>query len=152
MGLLDFVMEIGHHLFSRGDEKAAEKIRTHLLADNPGIVGLTVSYENGFVTLGGSAQTWESVEKAILLAGNIQGVGRVISNIGVAEIASHAPQELGGSATIRYYEIRPGDTLSHIARQFYGDGAQYPKIFEANREVIKDPNTIFVGQKIRIPA
>jgi len=53
--------------------------------------------------------------------------------------------------TTEYYIIQAGDTLSKIARQFYHDPNQYPKIFEANREVIKDPNLIFPGQKIRIP-
>ena len=51
----------------------------------------------------------------------------------------------------QYYVIKSGDTLSAIARQFYGDANQYPKIFDANREVIKDANLIFPGQKIRIP-
>ncbi|MCI0420990.1 MAG: LysM peptidoglycan-binding domain-containing protein, partial [Acidobacteria bacterium] len=43
------------------------------------------------------------------------------------------------------------DTLSKIAKHYYGDANAYPKIFEANREVIKDPNLIFPGQKVRIP-
>ena len=44
-----------------------------------------------------------------------------------------------------------GDTLSAIAKKYYGDANKYPRIFEANREVIKDANLIFPGQKIRIP-
>ncbi len=55
------------------------------------------------------------------------------------------------STDVDYYEIASGDTLSKVAKQFYGDANAYPKIFEANREVIKDPDLIFVGQKIRIP-
>ena len=51
----------------------------------------------------------------------------------------------------QYYVIKSGDTLTAIAKQFYGDANLYPKIFEANREVIKDANLIFPGQKIRIP-
>jgi nucleoid-associated protein YgaU len=54
-------------------------------------------------------------------------------------------------AKVEYYIIKKGDTLSAIAKQFYGKANDYPKIFEANREVIKDPNLIFPGQKIRIP-
>ena len=151
MGLLDFVTDIGHSLFSSGDEKAADKIRDHILSDNPGIDSLTVKYQGGFVTLGGSSQTWDAVEKAILMAGNVKGVGRVISEIEVSEGTDSAPSELGGSGAVQYYEIKSGDTLSAIAKQFLGDANAYPKIFEANREVIKDPNKIFVGQKIRIP-
>jgi nucleoid-associated protein YgaU len=47
--------------------------------------------------------------------------------------------------------VRQGDTLSKIATQYYGDATLYPKIFEANRAVLKDPNLIRVGQKLRIP-
>ena len=47
--------------------------------------------------------------------------------------------------------IVAGDNLSKIAKHFYGNPNLYPQIFEANQEVIKDPNKIFPGQKIRIP-
>ena len=50
-----------------------------------------------------------------------------------------------------YYVIKSGDTLWAIASKFLGNGSKYPEIFEANREVIEDPDKIFVGQKIRIP-
>lgn len=150
MSLLDFVKDIGHSLFG-SDDTAAEKIKEHILADNPGIENLGVTFQKGFVTLTGASQSWAAVEKAILMAGNVQGVGRVISNIEVTESTAAAPVELGGTGTGRYYEIKRGDTLSAIAKQFLGDANAYPKIFEANREVIKDPNKIFPGQKIRIP-
>ena len=150
MSLLDFVTDIGHSLFN-SDEKAAEAIKEHILADNPGIDDLGVTYQKGFVTLTGASQTWEAVEKAILMAGNVNGVGKVISNIQVAEGAEVAPAELGGSGSGQYYEIKSGDTLSAIAKHLLGDANAYMKIFEANREVIKDPNKIFPGQKIRIP-
>lgn len=47
----------------------------------------------------------------------------------------------------------PEDTLSGIAAnaKYYGQGSLYPRLFEANREVIKDPDLIYPGQKIRIP-
>jgi nucleoid-associated protein YgaU len=48
-------------------------------------------------------------------------------------------------------EIVSGDTLSGIAEKFYGDAIQYPRLFDANREVIKDPDLIYPGQKIRVP-
>jgi nucleoid-associated protein YgaU len=151
MSLFDFVKDIGHSLFN-SDDSAAEKIEAHIEADNPGIGNLGVTFQKGFVTLSGQSQSWDAVEKAILMAGNVKGVGKVISNIEVNEDASNAPSALGGSKGNRYYEIKSGDTLSALAKQFYGDASQYPKIFEANREVIKDPNKIFVGQKITIPA
>jgi nucleoid-associated protein YgaU len=45
-----------------------------------------------------------------------------------------------------------GDTLSRIAKQRCGDASKYPVIFDANREVVKNADLIFPGQKIRIPA
>jgi nucleoid-associated protein YgaU len=151
MGLFDFARNIGHALFNT-DDSAAEKIKAHIDADNPGIDPLDVKFDNGQVTLSGASQTWDAVEKAVLMAGNVKGVEKVINQIQVADSAGNAPSALGGSKGNQYYEIKSGDTLSALAKQFYGDASQYPKIFAANREVIKDPNKIFVGQKITIPA
>jgi nucleoid-associated protein YgaU len=51
----------------------------------------------------------------------------------------------------RIYEVVAGDTLSKIAKHFYGDAAKYPRIFEANRDQLKDPNVIKPGQRLKIP-
>lgn len=51
----------------------------------------------------------------------------------------------------QYYVVEKGDTLSKIAETFYGDPTLYPRIFEANRDVLVDPNRIKPGQKLRIP-
>ena len=51
----------------------------------------------------------------------------------------------------RVYVVRPGDTLWAIAKKYYGNGAQYPKIYNANRNIIKNPNLIYPGQKLVIP-
>jgi len=53
---------------------------------------------------------------------------------------------------MRIIIVKKGDTLSKIARKVYGDIDAYPKIFMANPEVLKNPNEIFVGQRLRIPA
>lgn len=51
----------------------------------------------------------------------------------------------------QWHEVKGGETLSKIAQHYYGDASLYPKIFEANKDVLKDPNMIRVGQKLRIP-
>jgi nucleoid-associated protein YgaU len=51
----------------------------------------------------------------------------------------------------QWHEVKKGETLWKIAEQYYGDGNLYPKIFDANRDVLKDPNRINIGQKLRIP-
>ena len=141
MGLFDFVKDIGRKLFNR-DAEAAEKIKAHIEEANPGISDLDVEFKDGVVSISGRAVSVEAMEKAVLMAGNIRGV---------TEVKIDKLQAPSVQAKVEYYTIKKGDTLSAIAKQFYGRANDYPKIFEANREVIKDPNLIFPGQKIRIP-
>ena len=51
----------------------------------------------------------------------------------------------------QWHEVKKGETLWKIAEQYYGDGNLYQKIFDANRDVLKDHNRINIGQKLRIP-
>ena len=53
---------------------------------------------------------------------------------------------------MRVIVVEKGDTLSKIAKKAYGDYDAYPKIFSANPEIIKNPNQIFVGMRLRIPS
>jgi nucleoid-associated protein YgaU len=50
------------------------------------------------------------------------------------------------------YTVAAGDSLSKIAKQFYGNANEYMKIFEANKDRLTDPNTIKVGQQLVIPS
>lgn len=141
MGLLSFAKSIGKKLFTH-EAEASEKISSYIEEDNPGVSNLEVTVEDGVVSLSGKAENAEALEKAVLMAGNVSGVSEVRYD-GVS-----APE---ATEQVEYYEIVSGDTLSGIAKKFYGNGAKYMRIFEANREVIKDPDKIYVGQKIRIP-
>jgi nucleoid-associated protein YgaU len=175
MGLFDFAQEIGHSLFT-SEGNAADKIYAHIMSQNPGLEKLGVSYKGGVVTLIGLSNSAEAVQKAVLMAGNVKGVKEVVSNIYVTPNAKTPPAQGSGTESgnnpdalaaeidtnavdnsilepknVEYYTIAKGDNLSKIAQKYYGNASQYPRIFDANREVIKDPNLIFVGQKIRIP-
>lgn len=141
MGLFDFAKDLGRKLFEQDDDAPAE-IRQHIQEDNPGIDNLEVAFKDGVASLSGKASSADAVEKAVLMAGNVKGVEEVRID------ALDAPDVSDG---VQYYVIERGDTLSGIAKQFYGNAMDYPKIFEANREVIKNPDLIFPGQKIRIP-
>ena len=58
----------------------------------------------------------------------------------------------GSSSTAeKVYVVVAGDSLSKIAKREYGNANDWPRIFEANKDQIKDANKIFPGQKIRIP-
>jgi nucleoid-associated protein YgaU len=52
----------------------------------------------------------------------------------------------------KIYEVQAGDSLSKIAKREYGDASDWNRIFEANKDIVKDPNKIFPGQKLKIPA
>jgi nucleoid-associated protein YgaU len=60
-----------------------------------------------------------------------------------------APQQ--PSTPSREYTIKSGDSLSKIAKQYYGNAGEWRKIYQANRDKIKDPDMIHPGQKIVIP-
>lgn len=61
--------------------------------------------------------------------------------------SSTAPE----AAADRTYTVVKGDSLSKIAKRYYGDAQQWRKIFEANKDQIKDPDLIHPGQTFRIP-
>lgn len=138
MGLLSFVANAGKKLLGIGndEEKVKEEI-TKNLSSTP-IEGLDVKIEGNVVKVSGNADK-ETLEKAALIAGNVNGIEGV-------EI-----EGVNDDNEENYYTIVKGDNLSKIAKKFYGDANKYPVIFEANREVIKDANLIYPGQKIRIP-
>lgn len=139
MGLLSFVANAGKKLLGRGkDEENIKNEITSSLSSTSSVDNLEVKVEGDTVKITGDA-TPETLEKAALIAGNVEG----IQNVEVDGVRDDADDN--------YYTIVKGDNLSKIAKKFYGDANQYNKIFEANREVIKDPNLIYPGQKIRIP-
>jgi nucleoid-associated protein YgaU len=58
----------------------------------------------------------------------------------------------GSSSTaVKIYEVVSGDSLSKIAKREYGNANEWKRIFEANRDILKDPNKIYPGQKLKIP-
>jgi len=144
MGLFDFAANIGKKVFGISDASAADDIKAHIEKNNPGVADLKVGYDkdNELVTLEGTCETCEAKEKAVLMAGNMKGVSHVAAN------SLKAPE---AESEVEYYVIEKGDTLWAIASKFLGNGSKYPEIFEANKEVIEDPDLIFPGQKIRIP-
>ena len=140
--MFDFLKDVGAKLFG-SKEEAPQKIKEHIEADNPGVENLEVAMnEDGNVSLSGVAKDSDALEKAALMAGNVEGVEKV--DVSGVEVQEQKEQK------VEIYEIQKGDTLWAIAQKFYGDGNKYKKIFEDNKEVIKDPDKIYPGQKIRI--
>ena len=140
--MFEFLKDIRTKLFG-SKEEAPQKLKEHIEADNPGVENLEVAMnEDGSVSLSGVAKDRDALEKAALMAGNVEGVEKV--DVSGVQVQEDQPKK------VEIYEIQKGDTLWAIAQKFYGDGNKYKKIFEDNKEVIKDPDKIYPGQKIRI--
>jgi nucleoid-associated protein YgaU len=103
---------------------------------------LGIRVDNDKVTVTGKARSQEDREKIVLLVGNVEGIGSVDDRL---EVSAPAPES-------QFYEVKPGDTLSKISKQFYGDANKYQQIFEANRPMLKSADEIYPGQRLRIPA
>ncbi len=144
MGLFDFVGDIGKKIFSKAED-ASEAVTKHIAEDNPGIDNVEVTVQDGVAKIQGTAASAMALEKAILMAGNVAGIRSVEAD----GVAIQSGETLAGDD--EFYVIQKGDTLWKIAEKTYGNGAKYTAIVDANKEVIKDADKIFPGQKIRLP-
>ncbi len=137
------------------DEKVTEAI-TEMKAMNLGVRNLGAQVQDKVVTLTGEAPSREIATMAMQKLDEMVSPDNIINTIKVdkpapepeALVEVEADEEL---PTERYHMVASGDTLGHIAQKYYGQAGKYMKIFEANREVLDDPNLIKVGQKLKIP-
>ena len=146
MGLFDFVKDVGRQMFDT-DAEAADNIKQHLEIKTHGLSNLDVQFDDGTVTICGDCKNQAVRDQAILIAGNIKGVSKVVAD----DLRAPAPTPEEPEEKAEIYEIVSGDTLGAIAKRYYGKASAYMKIFEANKDIISDPNKIYPGQKIRIP-
>ena len=104
---------------------------------------INIAVDGSTVTLTGGAATTADAEKIALAVGNTKGVTKVVNNI-----VANAPHPDSG-----FYTVKSGDTLWKIAEQSYGhgQGPKYEQIFEANKPLLKNADSIFPGQVLRIP-
>ena len=119
----------------------------------------------------------ETMEKLILAVGNIKGIARVEADLPKADVpfgaaaaaepavppasapaaaATPAAAPAGAAAAAPadaplFHTVKKGETLSAIAQHYLGKASLYPKIFEANRPMLSDPDKIYPGQTLRIP-
>lgn len=144
MGLFEFLKDVGNDMlnFFGNEAEEIEKLLNTELAGK--ITSLKVEFDDGVATLTGNCDSQATREKAILLAGNLKGVEKVNAD------DLEAPPEEKKEET-EFYTVQRGDSLSLIAKRYYGNAMKYPVIFEANREVIKDADLIYPGQRLRIP-
>lgn len=146
MNLFDFAKDVGRQLFDT-DSEAADNIRQHLEIKLSGIKNLDVKFDDGVATLCGNCANEATRNNAVLIAGNVKGVEKVIAD----ELTFPPPKPEEPKEKVDYYVVVSGDTLGGIAKKFYGNASKYTRIHAANKELIPDPNKIYPGQKIKIP-
>jgi nucleoid-associated protein YgaU len=124
---------------------AGAAIEKYIASQNLSAKNLTVKYDGASKTaiVSGIAPDQATKEKILLCCGNVSSVGKVDDQLTVVQ-AETPPSS--------FYEVKAGDSLSKIAKSVYGDANTYMKIFEANKPMLSDPNKIYPGQKLRIPA
>lgn len=156
MGLFSFLKKAGENLFKSPAKKASEaaedaaSVREQQLTALKAAVSslyipiddLDLEINDDVVTVYGQTESQANKEKIILALGNVAGIATVDDRISVVNPAPEAT----------FYEVKSGDSLSKIAKAHYGDAMKYPMIFEANKPMLKDPNLIYPGQVLRIPA
>jgi nucleoid-associated protein YgaU len=168
MGLFDFVRDAGEKIFGKDDDQAKkqepgakpastgapaktgptwdelrEKALTQLLQKHGfGVTALSVDVAGERVTVTGKVPSQEVREKVVLVLGNTAGIAQVDDRL---EVERREP-------AAQFYTVKAGDTLSKIAKQYYGNANKYPTIFEANRPMLQNPDKIYPGQVLRIPA
>ena len=123
---------------------AAKAIRNYVASKGLPVDKLDIDYDanTSTVTVSGSVPDQETREKVVICCGNVASVEHVNDQLKVAN---------SGKAG-EYYTVKSGDTLSKISKEMYGNANQYMKIFEANKPMLKDPDKIYPGQVLRVPA
>jgi len=96
-------------------------------------------------------EVWNEIKRIDAQYADLTADITIDSSLPAPAVAAAAAAPAPAAKQPRVHEVVAGDTLSKIAKQFYGDAAQYPKIFEANRDQLKDPNVIKPGQRLVIP-
>lgn len=149
MSLFSFIKEAGEKLFGINSAAAADSkqeagaIVSYIQSLNLPVSNLDVQYDaaSQTVTLRGEASDQATREKVLLAAGNVHGVASVDDQMSVARPEPEA----------KFHTVAKGDTLSAIAKTYYGNANKYMVIFEANQPMLSHPDKIYPGQVLRIP-
>lgn len=148
MGLISFIKNAGSKIMGIGEDdkeksdQAVEQIKSNIQNLGLKAEGLNISMDGDTAVVAGEVADQATKEKIVLTIGNTSGIASVNDQLSVEKQEPPA----------KYYTVESGDTLSAIAQEFYGSAGKYPVIFEANKPMLTDPNKIYPGQKLRIPA
>ncbi len=135
------------------ETKKSHELERHVKSMGFEVDDLDIQFDDGKATIKGAVDDNATRERVILTVGNTEGVGQVDDQLRVKTHVELAAEEINRQkAESKFYTVVSGDSLSKIAKEFYGDAMRYPEIFEANKPMLKDPDLIYPGQVLRIPA
>jgi len=144
MGLFD--------MFGKKFEDQVQEAIASVAATTPGVSGLSAEVRGKVITLKGNAESREARDLVMKKIDQAVKADNIVNAIEVARSPAAAPASAAAPvAAERFYEVVSGDTLSKIAQKYYGKASAYMKIFEANRDILSNPDLIKPGQKLRIP-
>jgi len=141
-------------LFGKSFDEKVEDAVAVINKSDLGVTGLKAKVDGKIVTLEGVAANLEAKGRAMLEFNKMVKTDNTINKIQLqgGPVSTTLPgpgvPAVGDAAV---YEVKAGDTLGAIAQRFYGKASLYPKIFEANRDILSNPDLIKVGQKLKIP-
>ena len=95
-------------------------------------------------------KVWDQIKLVNQAADDIT-VDLSVTQTQAQQAVANAPAQSAQPPASQSYTVKAGDTLSKISRQFYGDATEYMRIFYANRDKLRDPDKIQVGQQLVIP-
>src|SRR5256885_370596 len=152
-------------LFGKSFEEQVTDAVNKVRASVAGLESLTASVSGKVVTLEGEAADMGVKTRAMEEVGKLVETENTINRLH-ARGAAPPPPAAAATPTAaepsvepaaaqaepeRIHEVVAGETLGKIAQHYYGKASLYPKIFEANRDVLSDPDKIKVGQRLRVP-
>jgi LysM repeat protein len=148
-------------MFGRSMEKKVNEALDKLRARFPG-TRISASVDDKVVTLQGEAPDLGTKQQIMTAFNEMVKTDNTINQISIPQQATSNPAAgvpgnfapgsgVAGAGAQRIHEVVGGDTLSGLAKTYYGNASQYMRIFEANRDVLDDPDKIKVGQKLKIP-
>jgi nucleoid-associated protein YgaU len=134
------------------DEKVKDAV-TKLSGMGLGVRNLGAKVEGKTVTLTGDAPSREVTVKVMQQFDQLVKTDNTVNAMRVdAPKPAPAPAPPPPSKPVeRIHEVVAGESLSKIAQKYYGNGNKYMKIFEANKDILSNPDLIKPGQKLRIP-
>jgi len=143
MGLFSFFKKSGEKTIDNSADNVANanKLMGKIQDYGFDVTDLDVEVESDVIKVWGVAADQATREKVLLALGNTQGIASVDDRMTTAVPEPEA----------KFHTVQSGESLSLIAKKYYGNPMKYTVIFEANKPLLTNPDKIYPGQSLRIP-